>query len=616
MIEPVRVNNREWFETHLNLFQHQAHLWNEQGRSDGLLLRGDALQMAEQQAAQIALNANEKAFLEACRAQRQREQRDIYQRRLIAAGFVVSLFLFFVAVFFSISASMANRTSQLEAMNAQAASTQAFLQFSTAQAANTLAFSQQATAQAASTLAIAQSDNARFASSQAIANAEAAATARQQAEAEKREAEAQRRAARANELAVQSILARNNKQASIASLLAVEAFQMIDSPRTRIQLLSAVGASGLLVGVANNTGATSTLAFDPAGQSFFSNNFYICPADSQYFVCRQGIFRRWALTPLSGPHARGLFQMSLVYTFSSPGDMLDAIALRPDASQIASVFCTPTQNNIVRCEKLKLQMWDSGTDERLGAEILLAENAYNSRKVLLAYSPDASRLAVAFNDEILVIFDAQTYQEQARFDLNNGISQFAFSPDSRLLAFTSGLDTTLTLIDLPGQEQREVNILAETRALVSLAYAPDGQSLALGSRDGLILFWDVASQSVTGQVYGRQGQVLSLAFSPDGKILASGHETYHLILWDVPSRQPLLRPIFRHTDAVRSLAFSQDGTKLLSAGREIILWNMLTDFWVEKACAQAGRNFSLQEWQQYFPGEAYRITCSQWPPGK
>lgn len=32
-----------------------------------------------------------------------------------------------------------------------------------------------------------------------------------------------------------------------------------------------------------------------------------------------------------------------------------------------------------------------------------------------------------------------------------------------------------------------------------------------------------------------------------------------------------------------------------------------------QACQRAGRNLTLTEWEQYFPGEQYHKTCDQWP---
>jgi WD40 repeat protein len=53
--------------------------------------------------------------------------------------------------------------------------------------------------------------------------------------------------------------------------------------------------------------------------------------------------------------------------------------------------------------------------------------------------------------------------------------------------------------------------------------------------------------------------VTSVAFSPDGKTLASASSDNTIRLWDVASRQTLGAPLTGHTDIVESVAFSPDG---------------------------------------------------------
>jgi hypothetical protein len=44
-----------------------------------------------------------------------------------------------------------------------------------------------------------------------------------------------------------------------------------------------------------------------------------------------------------------------------------------------------------------------------------------------------------------------------------------------------------------------------------------------------------------------------------------------------------------------------------------ILWNLDTVLWAEKVCFAAGRNLTEAEWENYFPGLEYEVTCEQWP---
>jgi WD40 repeat protein len=119
LIEPVREDNRKWFSVHLSLFQQQAVLWSQQGKSDGLLLGGKELEKAEVEVRSLHLTPDEQAFLDACRRLREREQRDRRQRQFIIAGLVASLVLLVVAIFFGVRANAATLDAQDKAAAAQ-----------------------------------------------------------------------------------------------------------------------------------------------------------------------------------------------------------------------------------------------------------------------------------------------------------------------------------------------------------------------------------------------------------------------------------------------------------------------------------------------------------------
>jgi len=128
------------------------------------------------------------------------------------------------------------------------------------------------------------------------------------------------------------------------------------------------------------------------------------------------------------------------------------------------------------------------------------------------------------------------------------------------------VETRTALMDnLQANPQLQAYLSGHTNFSFSVAFSPDGKTLASGGDDYTIILWDVETRQPIGKpLKGHTRNVTSVSFSPDGKTLASGSSDNTVILWDVETGQPIGQPLKGHTDQVNSVAFSPDGKMLAS----------------------------------------------------
>lgn len=187
----------------------------------------------------------------------------------------------------------------------------------------------------------------------------------------------------------------------------------------------------------------------------------------------------------------------------------------------------------------------------------------------LAFAPDGQTLACGGYSGELGLWDARTGQRTRELQGAGPrpIFSVAFSPDGSLLASAGpgekGMeDGQIQLWEATtGQASTRLHL---ERAPFSLAFAPDGRSLATGDWGGFVGFWDVRTGARIAEVRGHPWWIRALAFSPDGtRLLSAGLED--LVVWDAAQKLPV-RAVLDAGVSATHLQFGRDGRTVFLGG--------------------------------------------------
>lgn len=167
------------------------------------------------------------------------------------------------------------------------------------------------------------------------------------------------------------------------------------------------------------------------------------------------------------------------------------------------------------------------------------------------------------------------------------INDLAWSPDEKTLAVASPLG--VWLYDPADLELAPRLLEGHTRDVLSVAFSLDGTIVMSGSQDGTVKLWDAGTGDLKRTIAlwndfsyevgnaPREKEVWSMAFSPDGATLASGRLDGTLQLWNLTTgRQD--KVLKGHTRQISTLKFNADGTLLASNSPDgaIYVWDVDT----------------------------------------
>ena len=238
-----------------------------------------------------------------------------------------------------------------------------------------------------------------------------------------------------------------------------------------------------------------------------------------------------------------------------------------------------------------VQLWDTQT-----LKLKFTLTGHTERVKSVAYAPDGNTIATGSSDGTVRLWDAATGKSKATLTGYMRINTAAYSPDGKTIV-TGNQDGKVHFWDASTAALKNTFTGDEDGIIFNITYSPDGETIAVvSSYNDRVLLRDAKTgkHKATLKHFGlidtiflllqnREYDIGPIAYSPDGNTIVTGGDYYTIekgtvYLWDVRTGIRK-RVIFKGPGAVRTVAFSKDGKRIIATGdwnNKIRVWHAAT----------------------------------------
>ena len=247
--------------------------------------------------------------------------------------------------------------------------------------------------------------------------------------------------------------------------------------------------------------------------------------------------------------------------FPSGNPYVNAVAFHKDSRRLAAAYGDPHNNDGRGIGRILL--WDTERGKLLG-RVLETDKPVRD----VSFDDSGYRL-IATGTEVHV-FDCSDWDRMEHLvQIPFRSMGVAHSSQSQMIALAS--DDTLRIIRIAPEGDHLVLDIPAYAAEVH----PDGREVAIAGYDGNVSIWDVETGNRSRVLEGHSEAVQAVAYSKDGSLLVSGGEDGAVILWDTRPYRRIEQFGAQGTDTskseVTSVAVSPDGSTIAYGRRDGII---------------------------------------------
>ncbi len=293
-------------------------------------------------------------------------------------------------------------------------------------------------------------------------------------------------------------------------------------------------------------GRVRTLYFSPNGNTFITQsikmNVYLWDIDTGELINR--LMERWNyikqvhISP-DGKTIAGRGNDSIILIWdANTGQLLNTIAdIRGELHQVE--YSIDGSIIISSSPDMTTQLWDPIT-----GQLIRTITGISGRIDGAYFSKNANTIVTSIYEESdedgAFLWDGLSGQHIKDLSFSGAISSVSSSPDGKIIAIVDGNSSYVSLFDIFNRQH--LKSLAGHVSLEScgggtisdVSFSHNGQKMATASSvDATAIIWNSNTGERLKTLTGHSDGISSIAFSPDGKTLASGSHDGTILLWDV-----------------------------------------------------------------------------------
>ncbi|HTU21751.1 MAG TPA: protein kinase [Gemmataceae bacterium] len=350
-----------------------------------------------------------------------------------------------------------------------------------------------------------------------------------------------------------------------------------------------VATGEALLKLKGHEGAVKALAFSADGKTLASASedntarLWDVKKGDERFVLRG--HNEEVVSLAFSPHGSTLVTASLDSTLRvwnpATGKLRTTLQGHPEGA--TAVAISPNGRQLLSGGRDKsVKLWPSTPTNRFVISPRLMLTGHKKQVWFAVPSPDGKRLVTGGDDGTMRLWNVRPDALHFSYRMPDVGQSVAFAPDGRTLAASCN-NGSIHIVDLATRKSGTI-LVGHTMPVVSIAFSPDGKKLLSTAgvwrnqqRPGEMKLWDVAAGKELLSFTGHEAIIPRVAFSPDGKTAASASLDKTARLWNLATGKELF-VLKGHRSGVTSVVFSADGKTLLtsSSDRTIRIWDVAT----------------------------------------